>query len=63
PGPPQDPTVISEPMIVNPTPCVESLPDKVFKRRVPLRPSNSDVERFISEKTHKPNTLRFWVKV
>jgi hypothetical protein len=22
-----------------------------------------EVEHFISEKTHKPNTLKFWVKV
>ncbi|PNX76409.1 hypothetical protein L195_g032357 [Trifolium pratense] len=40
PGPPQDPTVVSEPMVVDSALCVESFPDKVFRRRVPLRPSN-----------------------
>ncbi|PNX64100.1 hypothetical protein L195_g061952 [Trifolium pratense] len=40
PAAPRDPTVVSEPMVVDPTPCVEILPNKVFRRRVPLRPSN-----------------------
>ncbi|MCI80845.1 hypothetical protein A2U01_0102116, partial [Trifolium medium] len=28
------------PMVIDPAPYVESLPDKVFMRRVPLRPNN-----------------------
>ncbi|MCI57840.1 hypothetical protein A2U01_0079091, partial [Trifolium medium] len=34
--PPHDPTVVSESMVVDLTLCVESLPDKVFRRLVSL---------------------------
>ncbi|PNX57812.1 hypothetical protein L195_g050594 [Trifolium pratense] len=40
PEPPHDLTIVSEPVVVDTAPCVESLLDRVFRRGVPLMAHN-----------------------